>query len=82
MSSDLGSLGCVLVFYLGCAFLCASIANSKGRSGLGWFLAALFFPVIALVAVCVSSDLKKLETIQNELRQMRRELDRNRLEGH
>jgi hypothetical protein len=54
--------------------ICALIADSKGRSGVGWFFIGFFFSIIALVLVLVVSDLK---TINNRHRDL--QIDNRRL---
>jgi hypothetical protein len=51
---DAVDVGTLLLFWIGLAVIVALAANSRGRSGLGWFLLALFFsPILALIAVLV-----------------------------
>ena len=41
----------VLIGSIVCAFLCSNVAKAKGYSSSSWFLAGLFFGVLALLAV-------------------------------
>ena len=49
----------VLLIWLACGILSAVVAESKGRSGLGWFLLGLVFGVFALLASVGVSKLEK-----------------------
>jgi len=44
--------------WLVCAFFTAAIAISKSRSGFGWLILGLLFPILALIAVAVMPSLK------------------------
>jgi hypothetical protein len=41
----------VVIMILATGMMCAAVADSKGRSVVGWFLAGLLFNMIALVAI-------------------------------
>lgn len=45
-----------LVVWIGSMIATPMLASRKGRSGVSWFFLALFFSVIALVAVLLVSD--------------------------
>ena len=50
-----------LVFNAVFGVICALIANSKGRSPLGWFFLGLVVPVIALILILCLANLKEEE---------------------
>jgi hypothetical protein len=52
----------------------ASIASNKGRNAVGWFFLGFFFGLIALIAVCIVSNLK-----EERARHERARLERRRL---
>jgi len=43
----------VLFWWLFFLIVTPWVATAKGRSGVGWFLAALFFPLLALIVVAL-----------------------------
>jgi hypothetical protein len=47
-------IGCLI-----CGVITSSIANSKGRSGIGWFFAGFFFGLIGLIICCCLSNLNE-----------------------
>lgn len=49
----------LLILWLVCAFICAAIASSKGRSTGGWFVLGLIFGIFAVIVVAVLSNLKR-----------------------
>src|SRR4051794_9194127 len=52
----------ILFFWFAGAVLVGVIANSKGRSGIGWFLlAALLSPLLSLIAVVAMPRVKPFE---------------------
>lgn len=63
--------------------ICAFIASSKGRSGIGWFFLGFFFPLIGLILILVLSDLnaeqQKQQSMLNEQRRLREQLRQERL---
>ena len=67
-----------LIFYLAmpCIFgaICASIANGRGRSGLGWFFVGFFAGCIGLILVLVLPDLKVQEAERRRQEQENRRL--------
>ncbi len=48
-----------LIIWLMMAVLCAGIANSKGRSGIGWLGAGVLFGVFAFVILLCLPKLEK-----------------------
>lgn len=46
----------LLVIWIACAFICASIASSKHRSGLGWFFLGLIFGIFAVLVIAAVGD--------------------------
>jgi hypothetical protein len=52
----------------------AVIAQSKGRSAVGWFFVGFFFPCIGLILVLVLSDLKREQEQKERLRLENRRL--------
>ena len=62
-----------LVFALVMATVCSLVANSRGRSALGWFFIGFFFGIFSLIVLFVIPDLKELEAREQRLR------DENRL---
>jgi len=54
----------IILTWLVFAVVTAGIANSKGSSGLGWFLLALIFGPIALLAVAVKSSEIKVHHLE------------------
>jgi hypothetical protein len=43
----------LMVVYIAICFLAGNIAKKKNRSSVGWFIANLFFPIIAFIILCV-----------------------------
>lgn len=62
--------------------ICAAIASSRGRSGVGWFFIGFLFSCFALVVLLVLPDLKKDEErhrrLENENRRLREQVAKNR----
>lgn len=55
-----GDIAFQIVFMLVFGGICSAIANSKGRSALGWFFAGFFLGCIGLVIVlCLSNEREK-----------------------
>jgi hypothetical protein len=51
----------------------AVIANSKGRSALGWFFVGFFFPCIGLIVIlCLSNEKERLAQLEAQHIQNRR----------
>jgi hypothetical protein len=48
-----------LVIHLVCGVITAIIAAHKGRNAVGWFIFGFFFNLIAIIVVCVVSNLKE-----------------------
>jgi hypothetical protein len=63
-----GSLVWVLFLWFGCAVLASSVADSKGRSGLMWFLAGVIFNVLALIAIAGMPSLLHVPTRHTHVR--------------
>ena len=63
-----------LAFMLVFGVICGMIANSRGRSGVGWFFIGAFLHCFALVLLLVLPDLKVLEERDRELRRENRRL--------
>lgn len=59
----------VLLAWLICPIIAASVASSKGRTGFGWFLLGAAFGLFALVAIIALPNLR----LQQEQHQQRRE---------
>lgn len=70
-----------LVFALVMAAICAAVANSRGRSALGWFFIGFFFGIFALIVLFVIPDLKELEAREERLRDENRRL-REQVKSH
>jgi len=52
-----------LLYLIACfvfAFFTGGIAESKGRSTLGWFILGFLFPILAMIAVGLMPNLKNL----------------------
>jgi len=65
--------------------ICAMIASSKGRSGIGWFFIGFFFGILGLIISLVVGDLnaakeKELE-MDNEQRRLREQLRQERIKN-
>ena len=62
--------------------ICAIVADSRGRSGIGWFFGGLFFSCFALILLLVLPDLKIMEESENQLtrenRRLREQIRRDR----
>lgn len=41
----------IFVLWIACAVICAGVASSKGRSGVGWFFLGLLLGLIGVVIV-------------------------------
>ena len=48
-----------LILCISFAIICSSIAQSKGRSSLGWGLLGFFFGLFGIILIAVASDLEK-----------------------
>lgn len=56
--------------YVALCFVVYAVANSKGRSGCGWFfLSLLISPLIAIIIVAIigDTDEKRRETLQSDI---------------
>ena len=53
-----------IVFWLICAFIAAAIAESKGRSVIGWFFLGLLIGVFAIIIIAVQPSLIPNEPAQ------------------
>lgn len=66
-----------------CGLISAMVANSKGRSAIGWFFGGFFLGLIGLIIVCCLSDLKKQEAkernAERERRRLREQLKQERM---
>ncbi|MBX3543578.1 zinc ribbon domain-containing protein [Chelatococcus sp.] len=56
-----------------CAFICAFVASSKGRSFVGWFLLGLLLPIVSLLALIAVPSLRAPAYIEKEQRQAARD---------
>ncbi len=82
-------MGEEIIIELGAAILfgvvCALIANSKGRSSLGWFLLGFFFSCIALIIILCLSNLNeenaKWAHSEAEQRRLREQLRQEQLKS-
>jgi hypothetical protein len=58
--------------------ICAAIANSKGRSEVGWFFGGFFFMLLGIIIVACLGNLKeqkyKEEAVERENRRLREQL--------
>ncbi|MFT7618257.1 MAG: hypothetical protein ACI97A_001898 [Planctomycetota bacterium] len=54
--------------------ICAIVADSRGRSAVGWFFIGFFLPCIGLFILLVLPDLKVMERRDSELNQENRRL--------
>ncbi|MCG8586687.1 MAG: DUF4339 domain-containing protein [Pirellulales bacterium] len=65
--------------------VCAAIANSKGRSGVGWFFVGFFFGLIAIIIVACLSNLKEerahRQHVENSNRRLREQLQQERIKN-
>ena len=65
--------------------ICAAIANSKGRSVIGWFFIGFFFHILGLIIVLVVGNLKdarqKEMEMQTEQRRLREQLRQERIKN-
>jgi hypothetical protein len=65
--------------------ICAVVANGKGRSAVGWFFIGFLFGLIALIIVCIISDIKEQESKEKaqkqENRRLREQLRQERVKG-
>ena len=63
--------------------ICSLIANSKGRSAVGWFFIGFFFHLFALILVLVLSDLTKEErrygNLERENKRLREQVRKDRM---
>ena len=71
----------LLVFALVFATLCSLVANSRGRSAVGWFFIGFFFGLFAFIVLLVLPDLRELEARDRSLREENRML-RERVRSH
>ncbi len=70
-----------LVFAILLGVVCSLVANSRGRSALGWFFIGFFFGIFALIVLFVIPDLKELEAREQRLRNENRLL-REQVKSH
>jgi hypothetical protein len=63
------------------AVVCSLVANSRGRSALGWFFIGFFFGIFALIVLFVIPDLKELAAREERLRAENRLL-REQVKSH
>lgn len=70
-----------LVIALVLGAICAAVANSRGRSALGWFFIGFFFGIFALIVLFVIPDLKEIEAREARLRDENRRL-REQVRSH
>jgi hypothetical protein len=71
----------LLIFALLMAVVCSLVANSRGRSALGWFFIGFFFGIFALIVLFVIPDLKELAAREERLRAENRLL-REQVKSH
>ena len=65
--------------------ICAAIANSKGRSVIGWFFIGFLFGILGLIIVLVVGNFKdamlKAIDMENEQRRLREQLRQERIKN-
>lgn len=72
----------VFVVWLGAAIACGVWADSRGRSGFGWFFfSVLLSPLIGLILVAVLTDLKAKQVEEDLRRQDQRREHERQLES-
>jgi len=75
--------GVLLIIGLIVGAICAAIASSKGRSGVGWFFAGFFFGLIAIIIVAVIPNLREEERRRqhdmDERRRLREQLRQEKM---
>ncbi|MFO7821134.1 MAG: DUF4339 domain-containing protein [Lentisphaeria bacterium] len=68
-----------------CGIISAIVANSKGRSAVGWFFLGFFFGFIGLIIICCLSDLNaqraKEQNAERERRRLREQLKQERMKN-
>jgi uncharacterized protein (DUF58 family) len=73
-----------IVIFLVCGVLCAIVAAHKGRNAVGWFFIGFLFNLLALIMVCVVSNLKeqraRFERANQDRRRLREELRMERMQ--
>ena len=67
-----GSANLVVMLVFG--VMCAMIASSRGRSGIGWFFIGFVFPCFGLIVLLVVPDLRVQDEKDRELRRENRRL--------
>jgi hypothetical protein len=72
-----------LIIYLVFGGICAALADSKGRSAVGWFFIGVFFSCFALIILLVLPNLKeqkaKEERLEEENRRIREQVRQEQL---
>lgn len=53
----------LLIYCLVCGVICAVIAGSKNRSGIGWFFLGCLLNIIAIIIIAVIGDPARVQTI-------------------
>lgn len=75
----------VIISWVICGIICAAVASSKGRSGIGWFLIGLIAGCFGIIAVLVVSDLKaqraEIDRIDREKTRLSDQLAQERLKS-
>jgi hypothetical protein len=65
--------------------ICAAIANSKGRSGVGWFFIGFFFGLIGIIVIACLSNLKEERAhrrhMESSNRRLREQLQQERVKS-
>jgi len=68
-----------------CGCIAAAIANSKGRSTVGWFFGGFFLGLIGIVIIAVISNRKEEAArhayLENERRRLREQLHQERIKS-
>jgi len=74
-----------LVIITICGFIAAAIANSKGRSVVGWFFGGFLLGIVGVIIVAVLPNLKaqreKEEYAERENRRLREQLRQERIKA-
>ena len=74
-----------MIFAIPCAIICGIIANSKGRNPIGWSIFGFFLTVIAIIVICVVSNVneerekdrrinRKLDEANTRIRSLQRQI--------
>lgn len=63
-----------LIIYLVFGGICAALADSKGRSAVGWFFIGVFFSCFALIILLVLPNLKEQKAKEDRLEEENRRI--------